>query len=49
MFTTYWWNMADHVQEVKAGNDIKMPITTINMEELSAANRLRYVLNVYWK
>ena len=25
-FTTDWWNTADHGKEVKAGNDIRMPI-----------------------
>jgi len=33
MFTSDWWNTANHVQEVKAGNDIKMPVTTVNMFE----------------
>ena len=26
VFTTDWWNTADHGEEVKAGNDIRMPI-----------------------
>lgn len=25
MITTDWWNHADHVREIQAGNDVKMP------------------------
>lgn len=27
MITTDWWNTANHVEETKAGNDVKMPIS----------------------
>lgn len=31
MVTTDWWNTAEHYKEVKAGNDIRMPVSDTNV------------------
>lgn len=42
MFTTDWWNKRSHITEIKAGNDIKMPESNVNLyEELQQGNVTR--------